>query len=128
MRDGSPSAAPQNKLTAHLTKTHLAINDGFGEVKFADHAQRDGTTAGLGVIELTLDKNGIDSLLLGEDLRGAGPSGSTADDGDLVLHAERRSRSGRLDPGSAPDEGGGGEGGDRCGRGEKDGETDLHGV
>ena len=63
----------------------LAIDDGFGDVELADHAKGDGTAAGLGVVHLPLEEDGVDALLLGEDLGRAGSGGTATDDCYLVL-------------------------------------------
>lgn len=70
--------------------THLTVNDALGKIKFADHTEGDGATAGLGIIELALKKNRIDSLFLGKDLGSAGTGRSSPDDGNLVLHVQGR--------------------------------------
>ena len=70
----------------HLHLGNLAVDDLFGEVKLANHAEGDGTTAGLAVVHLTLDEEGL-AATLGEGLRGAGARGATADDGDAELAA-----------------------------------------
>ena len=63
----------------------LAVDDSLGDVELADHAKGDGTAAGLGVVHLALEHDGVDVLLLGEDLGGAGTGGSATNDGNLVL-------------------------------------------
>mmetsp|Transcript_14025 Transcript_14025/g.34030 ORF Transcript_14025/g.34030 Transcript_14025/m.34030 type:complete len:292 (+) Transcript_14025:572-1447(+) len=70
--------------------TDLTVNDALGKIKFADHTEGDGATAGLGIIELALKKNRIDSLFLGKDLGSAGTGRSSPDDGNLVLHVQGR--------------------------------------
>lgn len=109
--------------------TYLTVNDGFGEVEFTNHAERDGATAGLGVVELAFEEDGVDALLLGEDLGGARARRTTTDDCDLVLHAQGRRRRGGAEAGLAAHEGrgGGGEGGDGGGRSRDESDTDLHG-
>ena len=69
--------------------TYLAVNDTLGQVKLADHAEWDGAAAWLGVVELALEEDSVDSLLLSEDLSGASTGGSSSNDCDLVLHAQR---------------------------------------
>ena len=101
-----------NPFTITTATTYLAVNDSLGNVKLSDHAERDGTSARLGVVKLTLKEDGVNALLLGKDLGGAGTGRSSSDDGDLVLHGQsRRGIGGGLvgDRGS-PDKGGGGEG------------------
>ncbi|EJK54207.1 hypothetical protein THAOC_26224, partial [Thalassiosira oceanica] len=54
-----------------------------------------GPAARLGVVHLPLEEDGVDVLLLGEDLGGAGAGRSATDHGNLVLHAESRRGVGR---------------------------------
>lgn len=68
--------------------TYLAVDNSLGEVELADHAEWDGTTARFGIVQLALKQDGVDSLLLGEDLGGAGSRWTSSDDSNLVLHAE----------------------------------------
>ena len=103
---------------------HLAIDGGLGDVELPDHAEGDGPAAGLGVVHLALEEDGVDVLLLGEDLGGARAGGSAPDDRDLVLHVEGRGGSDLVGHASSVDEGGGGEGGG--GPDEDGGDDELH--
>lgn len=104
---------------------YLSVDHALGEVELAHHAEGDGAPAGLGVVELALEEDGVDALLLREDLGGAGPGRAAANDGDLVLHAERRGRRRGLD--GLACEGRGREGRSRGDGGSDDSEADLHG-
>lgn len=42
----------------------LAIDDIGGQLEFFDHAKRDGTTTGLGIIHLALKNVGFDAFVL----------------------------------------------------------------
>ena len=66
--------------------TYLAIDDGFRDVEFTNHAKRDGSSAWLGVVHLTLEEDSVNSFLLGKDLGGASARRSSSDNSDLVLH------------------------------------------
>ena len=93
--------------------TYLAVNNGLGNVEFTDHAEGNGTTARLGIVKLTLEQDGVDALLESEDLGSAGSGRSSSDDGNLVLHAQGRRRTGGLvSHRSGAQECGGCEGGD----------------
>ena len=67
---------------------YLTVNNGLGEVELADHAEWDGTTTWLGIVQLTFEEDSVDSLLLSEDLSSTGTGWSATDNGDLVLHLQ----------------------------------------
>mmetsp|Transcript_8947 Transcript_8947/g.37885 ORF Transcript_8947/g.37885 Transcript_8947/m.37885 type:complete len:469 (+) Transcript_8947:245-1651(+) len=75
----------------HLHLRNLAVDDLLGEVKLANHAQGDGTAAGLAVVHLALDQERL-AAALRERLRGARARGAAADDGDAELAAQGRAR------------------------------------
>ena len=60
----------------------------LGKVEFTNHAKWDGSTAWLGVIQLALKENGVDSLFLSKNLGSTSSRRSSSDNGDLVLHAK----------------------------------------
>mmetsp|Transcript_7058 Transcript_7058/g.14178 ORF Transcript_7058/g.14178 Transcript_7058/m.14178 type:complete len:550 (-) Transcript_7058:90-1739(-) len=109
----------------------LAIDGTLGNVEFPNHTKGNGTTAGLGIVHLPLEQHSINSLLLGENLRGARSGRSASHDGDLVLHVEGSGGGGRgpVGDGGGLDEGGGGggEGRDGGGEGGEGEECELHG-
>jgi hypothetical protein len=80
---------PINRRERRNQSTYLAVDNTLWEVKLADHAEWDGTTAWLGVVHLTFKQDSVDSLLLSENLGGACSRGTSSDNSDLVLHAER---------------------------------------
>lgn len=82
------SLGKQKQWLRTILFTYLAVNDSLGQIKLADHAKWDGATAWLCVVKLALEQDSVDPLLLGEDLGGACTSGSSSDDGNLVLHAQ----------------------------------------
>jgi hypothetical protein len=86
------SPTKQGILTQILNEeeSYLAVDNSLGEVELADHAKWDGSTAWLGVVKLTLEKESVDILLRGEDLSGASSSWSSPDNGDVVFHVQRR--------------------------------------
>lgn len=71
--------------------SYLTVNDRFGDVELSNHAKWDGTSAWLGVIKLTLEENGVDVLLLGEDLSSTSSRRSSSNNGNLVPHVQSRS-------------------------------------
>mmetsp|Transcript_1927 Transcript_1927/g.4195 ORF Transcript_1927/g.4195 Transcript_1927/m.4195 type:complete len:472 (+) Transcript_1927:126-1541(+) len=74
----------------HLHLRHTAIDDFHGQVKLLDHAERDGSTARLAVVHLSLDEVRLASSL-GEHLGGARAGRSSADDGNAKRPVERLS-------------------------------------
>jgi hypothetical protein len=69
--------------------TYLSVNNGLGKVELADHAKRNGSSARLGIVELALEHNGVDVLLLDEDL-GIHAQRSSPTTATLYFHAEKR--------------------------------------
>ena len=55
--------------------THLAIDNRLGQVKFANHAERNGAPTGFGVIELALKDPGLNPGL-GQHFSRTGTTGS----------------------------------------------------
>jgi hypothetical protein len=110
-----------------LEETYLTVNNGFGKAELADHAKRNGSSARLGIVKLALEHDGVNVLLLGEDLGSACSGRSSSNDGDLVLHAERRGRCHRrLGDRGRPGEGRGAEGRHRSGDGGESKDGELH--
>lgn len=64
---------------AKVRRTSLAVDDLHRQVELLNHAERDGTTARLAVVHLTLNEEGLDPGL-GEHLSGAGTRRTTAND------------------------------------------------
>ena len=92
-------SANMSDLKVNVTKKldldsgpYLAINDALGNVEFANHAKRNGTSTWLGVVELAFKENGVNSLLLGKDLSSASTRWTSSNDRNLVLHVQGRRR------------------------------------
>ena len=80
--DGDFGSSGRDKIHA----SDLAIDDSLRDVKFTDHAKRDGTSTWLSVVYLTFEHDGVNSTLLGEDFGSTGSRWTSSDDSDLVLH------------------------------------------
>ena len=61
----------------HLHLPDLPVDDGLGEVELPYHAEGNGTSAGLGIVKLTLEHDGLDVGLLGKDLSSASATRSS---------------------------------------------------
>mmetsp|Transcript_307 Transcript_307/g.543 ORF Transcript_307/g.543 Transcript_307/m.543 type:complete len:299 (-) Transcript_307:75-971(-) len=73
----------------HLHLSDLSVNDLGREVEFINHAQRDGATAWLAVIHLSLENGGFHTCLC-ENLCRACAGWTATDDCDANLHIECR--------------------------------------
>jgi hypothetical protein len=110
-----------------LKQTYLTVHNALGHVELADHAKRNGSSARLGIVELALEHDGLDVLLLGEDLGSACSGWSSTNDGDRVLHGESRGRyHRRLGDGAHSGEGRVAEGRHRSGDGGESKDGELH--
>jgi len=69
-----------------IHSSDLTVDNGLRNVEFSNHAKRNGSSTWLGIVHLTLEHDGINSLLLGEDLGSASSRRSSSDDGNLVSH------------------------------------------
>mmetsp|Transcript_31988 Transcript_31988/g.57832 ORF Transcript_31988/g.57832 Transcript_31988/m.57832 type:complete len:302 (+) Transcript_31988:540-1445(+) len=102
---------------------HLTVHSRLRKIKLSNHAERNGSTTRLGIVHLPLEHDRIDILVLRKYFRSACSGRSSANDGHLVLHVERRGGS-NLVGDSTIDEGGGGEG---CGGADEEGgDGELH--
>ena len=65
----------------HPHVADLAVDDAFGQVELFDHAERNGATAGLGVVELALKDPGLNSCFR-QNFRSTGATGPPANNGN----------------------------------------------
>ena len=65
----------------HLHVADFSIDDRFGKFEFLDHAERDRSSAGLGVVEFALEYPGADASFCKHFGR-AGSTRTSADDGN----------------------------------------------
>mmetsp|Transcript_8532 Transcript_8532/g.25635 ORF Transcript_8532/g.25635 Transcript_8532/m.25635 type:complete len:295 (-) Transcript_8532:30-914(-) len=72
----------------HLHPPHPSVDDLRGEFKLFHHAQRNGPTARLGVVHLSLDDERLNAAP-GKSFRGAGTGGPATNDSDPDLHVYR---------------------------------------
>mmetsp|Transcript_21165 Transcript_21165/g.36347 ORF Transcript_21165/g.36347 Transcript_21165/m.36347 type:complete len:224 (-) Transcript_21165:40-711(-) len=63
----------------HLHFCDLPVNDGFRQIEFGNHAQRDGAAARLAVVHFTLEEEGFNSVL-GKSFSGTGASRAASND------------------------------------------------
>mmetsp|Transcript_35186 Transcript_35186/g.85237 ORF Transcript_35186/g.85237 Transcript_35186/m.85237 type:complete len:319 (+) Transcript_35186:571-1527(+) len=109
-----------------IHSANLTINDSLGDVEFTNHTKRDGSSAWLGVVKLTLEQDGVDCLFLGEDLSSASSRRSSTNDSDLVLHVQLRCGLGSLGDGSLSHESRVGEGIGNGGEASNSDKSELH--
>lgn len=125
-RRGHVTQQSTNAIKKSNYLTHLTVNSRLGNIKLSNHAKRDGSTAGLGIVHLPLEHDGLNVLVLREDLGSAGSRGSSSNNGDLVLHVEGGRRSDTVGDGGGGGEGRGGEGRRRGGKAGEGHKGELH--
>ena len=65
----------------HLHVSNLAVDNRFRQIEFLDHAKRNGSPTGFGIVELSLKQPGADASL-GKNFSCAGSARTTSDDGN----------------------------------------------
>mmetsp|Transcript_26347 Transcript_26347/g.40808 ORF Transcript_26347/g.40808 Transcript_26347/m.40808 type:complete len:298 (+) Transcript_26347:630-1523(+) len=80
---------------------HLTVDNILRDIEFANHTQRNSSSARLGIIKLTLEHGGLDVLVLSENLSSTGSRGSSSDNSDTVLHVQSAGALGTVELGSS---------------------------
>mmetsp|Transcript_19205 Transcript_19205/g.28669 ORF Transcript_19205/g.28669 Transcript_19205/m.28669 type:complete len:308 (-) Transcript_19205:96-1019(-) len=92
-----------------LHLTNLTINSRLRNIELPNHTKRNSSTARLGIVHLPLNKNSINSLLLGKDLCSTGTGRASTNNSNLVSHVHGGSIGGSAE--SSAGKGRGREGG-----------------